>query len=987
MVVMFQPWFLFFFFCFLPLLSSSQSTSNNNNQNVETFYPFADSPPAFTTPPTDSSLPPPFNPPTPQTRFQNITPLTPGSQKSSSDHTVAKAVGGTVAATLVIAGVFFFFLQRYVIADRRHRGRREEIITVSHPESSADDGFKRFDGTLKGLIVDEKGLDVLYWRELQSGKFKTSFRKEVLAKPIGEEGKSFSKREKREKDNLIQGIPLLRGKSSNSPPAFTTPPTDSSLPPPFNPPTPQTRFQNITPLTPGSQKSSSDHTVAKAVGGTVAATLVIAGVFFFFLQRYVIADRRHRGRREEIITVSHPESSADDGFKRFDGTLKGLIVDEKGLDVLYWRELQSGKFKTSFRKEVLAKPIGEEGKSFSKREKREKDNLIQGIPLLRGKSSSSSAQIRPELDETNQNKESSRPFTSRNSDKVAAVKSASIALPPVSAPPPPPPPQAPRPPPPPAITTKKTPAPPPPPPPITVKKNPASPPPPPPQVSSLSLSSKPPAAPKSKSSGSKGAESASGDIKSTAAQTKLKPLHWDKVTANADHSMVWDKINGGSFRFDDDLMEALFGYVATNRKSPERNNNKSNLGSPGPGSPAQRFILDPRKSQNIAIVIRSLAISRQEILDALLDGHGFSADTLEKLARIAPTKEEESKILEYDGNPTKLADAESFLFHILKAVPSPFARINAMLFQSNYDSEILQLKESLQTLELGCKELRTRGLFLKLLEAVLKAGNRMNAGTARGNAQAFNLSALRKLSDVKSTDGKTTLLHFVVEEVVRSEGKRCVLNRNYSLGRNNSSRNSSSTSSTVSSDNTSREEREKEYMMLGLPVVGGLSVDFSNVKKAATIDYDSFVNMCSALTARVNEIREFLAHIDDDRGAGFVREMKGFLESAEEELKVVKEEQTRVMELVKKTSEYYQAGASKDKSANPLQLFVIIKDFLRMVDQACIDITRNQQKKKTAIKSGSSSPPSPGLRTPASFPNLPAHFMSDKSSSDSDEGF
>jgi hypothetical protein len=31
-------------------------------------------------------------------------------------------------------------------------------------------------------------------------------------------------------------------------------------------------------------------------------------------------------------------------------------------------------------------------------------------------------------------------------------------------------------------------------------------------------------------------------------QVKMKPLHWDKVNTNADHSMVWDKIDGGSFR-------------------------------------------------------------------------------------------------------------------------------------------------------------------------------------------------------------------------------------------------------------------------------------------------------------------------------------------------------------------------------------------------------------------------------------------------------
>jgi len=25
-------------------------------------------------------------------------------------------------------------------------------------------------------------------------------------------------------------------------------------------------------------------------------------------------------------------------------------------------------------------------------------------------------------------------------------------------------------------------------------------------------------------------------------------LHWDKVNTDTDHSMVWDKIDGGSFR-------------------------------------------------------------------------------------------------------------------------------------------------------------------------------------------------------------------------------------------------------------------------------------------------------------------------------------------------------------------------------------------------------------------------------------------------------
>ncbi|KAJ6321334.1 hypothetical protein OIU77_011429 [Salix suchowensis] len=80
---------------------------------------------------------------------------------------------------------------------------------------------------------------------------------------------------------------------------------------------------------------------------------------------------------------------------------------------------------------------------------------------------------------------------------------------------------------------------------------------------------------------------------------------------------------------------------------------------------------------NMAIVLKSLSISRNELLDALTNGHGLNVDTLEKLMRIAPTKEEsqptkeeESQILKSSGNPTRLADTESFLFYLLKVVPS-----------------------------------------------------------------------------------------------------------------------------------------------------------------------------------------------------------------------------------------------------------------------------------------------------------------------------
>ena len=197
---------------------------------------------------------------------------------------------------------------------------------------------------------------------------------------------------------------------------------------------------------------------------------------------------------------------------------------------------------------------------------------------------------------------------------------------------------------------------------------------------------------------------------------------------------------------------------------------------------------------------------------------------------------------------------------------------------------------------MASQELRTKGLFFKLLEAVLKAGNRMNAGTARGNAQAFNLTALRKLSDVKSTDGSTTLLHFVVEEVVRSEGKRLAINRNHSIRRSGSLARSGheggSSAAGFASQGPSREERMNEYMNLGLPIVGGLSTEFANVKRAALVDYDAVVSECAILDSRLNEIKKLLETCIDD---GFARGLRGFVKAAEQELKALRREQERVL--------------------------------------------------------------------------------------------
>ncbi|XP_045801571.1 formin-like protein 4 [Trifolium pratense] len=728
-------------------------------------------------------------------------------------------------------------------------------------------------------------------------------------------------------------------------------PNETLASPPTNqPPKTQPSFSLPPPpqglIAPVSKSSSSNGKIAKAVAATAASTIVICGIIFILAKRCL----RKRKRSNEIVNnivvdgdkqqVIVPKGNV---FEKIDGNVRGLIVDEDGLDVIYWRKLEEKNSNKDLYKDILNSPKNKEEIEESHEEENQvkKSKSIQEIPLLRGQSSSSHLnefqeendlyrvpiiQSQPSKNGVQKHVFQSQPsrndvvqkqeFQSQPSKNDVVQKqefqSQPSILPSISAAAPPPAP----------------------PPPIPARKSQAPPPPPPIKTSTSNSSSTAISQSNQRNSLEKGVEESNTD------QVKLKPLHWDKVNTNAaDHSMVWDKVDRGSFKVDQNLMEALFGYVATNRLSPKRTTESTSQSN----DPSTKiFILDPRKSQNIAIVLKSLGVSRGEILDALIDGKGLNSDTLEKLSRVSPTAEDKLLILNYREDPSRLAAAESFLYHILKAVPSAFNRLNAMLFRLNYDTEVAEIKECLQTIEFGCKELRSQGVFLKLLEAVLKAGNRMNDGTSRGNAQAFNLNSLRKLNDVKSNNGKTTLLHFVVEEVVLSEGKRAVLNQNNSLNRNNAM---SKTTNVVS-----EERREREYKMLGLSIVGGISSEFSNVKRAANLDYKSLIGSISELSIRLNEIKELVSQCENGERGNFVKEMNYFIGNAEEELKLVREKQTIVLQILSKTTQYYEC--SKEKEENDLQLFGIVKDFLRMVDQVCIEIAREMQKKNPKGVSG-----------------------------------
>lgn len=266
---------------------------------------------------------------------------------------------------------------------------------------------------------------------------------------------------------------------------------------------------------------------------------------------------------------------------------------------------------------------------------------------------------------------------------------------------------------------------------------------------------------------------------------------------------------------------------------------------------------------------------------------------------------------------------------------------------------------------------------MKLLEAVLKTGNRMNVGTFRGGAQAFRLHTLLKLSDVKGTDGKTTLLHFVVQEIIRSEGVRA----------ERAAKEQNSGVSSVKTDDLSdnSEQTEDGYKQLGLEVVSSLGDELQDVRKAAILDADQLTMSVASLGHKLVKTNEFLnmdmKSLDED--SGFHRKLTHFVQQSQTDITFLLEEEKKIQLLVKDTVDYFHGSAGKDEG---LRLFVIVRDFLAMLDKVCKEVKEASKVAPVKAKAKQPSQSLQSFRDPRVnlFPAI-QHLRADSSSSSSDD--
>ncbi|XP_060112001.1 formin-like protein 1 isoform X2 [Heteronotia binoei] len=182
-------------------------------------------------------------------------------------------------------------------------------------------------------------------------------------------------------------------------------------------------------------------------------------------------------------------------------------------------------------------------------------------------------------------------------------------------------------------------------------------------------------------------------------------------------------------------------------------------------APSKVTLIECNRAKNLAITLRKGGLTIDGICKAIqtYDLQSLNLDFLELLMRFLPTEYELTLIRKYEKEQRPLEDlSDEDLFMIkFSKIPRLAERMNIMTFLGNFGDTVQLLMPQLNSIIAGSMSLKSSTKLRQILEIVLAFGNYLNS-SKRGAAYGFRLQSLDALLDIKSTDRKQTLLHYIV---------------------------------------------------------------------------------------------------------------------------------------------------------------------------------------------------------------------------------
>lgn len=194
---------------------------------------------------------------------------------------------------------------------------------------------------------------------------------------------------------------------------------------------------------------------------------------------------------------------------------------------------------------------------------------------------------------------------------------------------------------------------------------------------------------------------------------------------------------------------------------------------------SQVCLIDNKRAQNLAIVLRQVPVSTDALSEALSGMHKsqeVNADTLEHvLENLVPALSESiDSLISYDGPVENLRIVERQLLPLAR-LSRLKARLRTMIFGNNMASMRDSLLGRIHTLRHACEQVRTSEALRRVFGTVLRVGVYLNHGVDAPDVgggvevKGFAVESLLKLRDFRAAQGgEFSAIHFVALHLLQA---------------------------------------------------------------------------------------------------------------------------------------------------------------------------------------------------------------------------
>ncbi|CAF1316193.1 unnamed protein product, partial [Didymodactylos carnosus] len=377
-------------------------------------------------------------------------------------------------------------------------------------------------------------------------------------------------------------------------------------------------------------------------------------------------------------------------------------------------------------------------------------------------------------------------------------------------------------------------------------------------------------------------------------QKDVKPLYWNKIVLNVNHSdAIWLNIEEPTF--DEDSLAKMFEkpVINSSKKAPPADQHSTTLSTKSSTGKETIKLLDEKRSRAIGIFISSRHLDVQTIKDYLLkcDTSCMNIETLTGVYNNQPTDDEIQLLEPYLNDNQALDKPELFLTGLLK-IPCMSDRLHCLVFEISFNETLSSIDAQLNTLLTACDELIHSTSLKQLLGLILAIGNFLNAkNNSRGCADGFGLNILPTLKDVKTKDNCSTLLNYLAEQYIKQFQMK-KLNAFTNMGNDLIS---SSNESLTTAPLRSKSQLSPTLTKTNMPNITKFQLPVpepSDLLTASNVNFDEIERCIENLRTKLNECqrradlvkdeldKNFEQHDDDDR---FCQHVTTFLIKARQE--------------------------------------------------------------------------------------------------------